>query len=109
MKSILKQLKDRRLTLGLKQKDMMLRVGVSRQQYQQIESKGNPSLSTLELIAEGLKSKLMLIPIEKLILVKEILNNETIVYPLSQNKEINQIQEDSLINNPWKEILENEE
>ncbi|NOZ38082.1 MAG: transcriptional regulator, partial [Gammaproteobacteria bacterium] len=34
MKSLLQQLKERRLALGLKQKDMMLRIGVSRQQYQ---------------------------------------------------------------------------
>jgi len=64
-KLLLQQLKERRLALGLKQKDMMLRIGVSRQQYQQLESKGNPRLNTLELIAKGLNSELMLIPTKK--------------------------------------------
>lgn len=59
MKALLEQLKGRRLALGLKQKDRMLRIGVSRQQYQHLESKGNPRLNTLELIAEGLKSELL--------------------------------------------------
>lgn len=66
MKALLQQLKDRRLGLGLKQNDMMPRVGVSRQQYQRLESKGNPRLATLELIAKGLNSEIMLIPREKL-------------------------------------------
>ncbi|TXL21195.1 hypothetical protein BMR03_13655, partial [Methylococcaceae bacterium HT2] len=56
MKPLLEQLKKRRLALGLKQKDMLLRIGVSRQQYQHLESKGNPRLNTLELIVKGLKS-----------------------------------------------------
>ena len=66
MNTLLQQLKKRRLDLGLKQNDMMLRVGVSRQQYQRLESKGNPRLDTLELIAKGLNSEIMLIPKEKL-------------------------------------------
>ena len=65
IKSLLEQLKERRLALGLKKTDMLLRVGVSRQQYQRLESKGNPRLDTLELIAKGFNSELMLIPKEK--------------------------------------------
>ena len=65
MKSLLNQLKKRRIELGLKQHDMLLRIGVSRQQYQQLESRGNPRLDTLELVARGLKSRIMLIPQEK--------------------------------------------
>lgn len=60
------QTNNRRLALGLKQKDMLLRIGISRQQYQHLESRGNPGLNTLALIAKGLKSELMLIPEEKL-------------------------------------------
>jgi transcriptional regulator with XRE-family HTH domain len=66
MNTIHEQLKERRKALGLKQEDMMLRVGMSRQQYQRLESKGNPRLDTLELIAKGLKMEVMLIPQEKL-------------------------------------------
>jgi len=73
--SLLKQLKNRRLDLALRQSDMMMRVGVSRQQYQRLESKGNPRLNTLELIAKGLNSELMLIPKEKRNAVLAILEN----------------------------------
>ncbi|VAW66214.1 hypothetical protein MNBD_GAMMA08-2670 [hydrothermal vent metagenome] len=108
MKSLLQQLKERRLALGLKQKDMMLRIGVSRQQYQQLESKGNPRLNTLELIAKGLQSELMLIPTEKLSIVKSILeNNEFSSTPL-KNKDDKQIKENSLANDPWKNLLESD-
>ena len=109
IKSLLEQLKKRRLTLGLKQKDMMLRIGVSRQQYQHLESKGNPRLNTLELIAKGLKSELMLIPTEKLNLVKEILENETLSSPTLKNKVSKQSEESTLANDPWKNLLEGEE
>ena len=109
MRPLLEQLKNRRLALKLKQKDMMLRIGVSRQQYQHIESKGNPRLNTLELIAKGLKSELMLIPTEKLNLVKEILENEALSSPTWKNQSRMQIEENALSNDPWKNILGNEE
>lgn len=105
MKLLLQQLKERRLALGLKQKDMMLRIGVSRQQYQQLESKGNPRLSTLELIAKGLQSELMLIPTEKLNIVKGILESDEFSSSPLKNKDDNQIKESSLANDPWKDIL----
>ena len=108
MKLLLEQLKKRRLALGLKQKDMMLRIGVSRQQYQHIESKGNPRLNTLELIAKGLKSELMLIPTEKMARIKEILGNETLLPSPLKNKAPKQSEESTLVNNPWKNLLEGE-
>ena len=109
MKSLLEQLKKRRLALGLKQKDMMLRIGVSRQQYQHLESKGNPRLNTLELIAKGLKSELILIPTEKLNLVKEILENETLLSPTLISKASKQSEENAFANDPWKNLLESDE
>ncbi len=109
MKSILEQLKKRRLTLDLKQKDMTLRIGVSRQQYQHLESRGNPRLNTLELIAKGLKSELMLIPTEKLNLVKEILENDAAPSPTLKNKGCKQSEESTLANDPWKNLLKDEE
>ncbi len=105
MKSLLEQLKKRRLALGLKQKDMLFRIGVSRQQYQHLESKGNPRLNTLELIAKGLKSELMLIPTEKLNLVKEIMENETLSSPMQKNKDFKHSEENTLANDPWKHLL----
>jgi hypothetical protein len=44
---------------------MMLCVGMSRQQYQRRESKGNLRLDTLELLTKGLNTELMLIPKDK--------------------------------------------
>ena len=76
MKKLLQQLKERRLELGFKQSDMKMRIGVSRQQYQQLESKGNPRLNTLELIAIGLNSEIMLIPKEKLKTVLVVLEGD---------------------------------
>ena len=109
MKSLLKQLKKRRLALGLKQKDMVLRIGVSRQQYQHLESKGNPRLNTLKLIAKGLKSELMLIPTEKLHIVKAILENDEYSSATLKNKDAKQSEENILANDPWKNLLEGDE
>jgi transcriptional regulator with XRE-family HTH domain len=78
MNSILKQLKQRRISLGLRQQDMLLQIGVSRQQYQRLESRGNPRLDTLQLIAQGLKSQLVLVPLEKLNAVQAIMNKEAL-------------------------------
>lgn len=66
-------LKQRRKSLGLKQEDMQLRVGMSRQQYQRLESRGNPRLNTLELVAQGLKMEVLLIPREKMREVEDVL------------------------------------
>ncbi len=77
MQPLLKVVKDRRLALGLKQHDLTPLVGMSRQQYQRLESKGNPRLSTLEQIAAGLKCSLLLIPEEKLQAVLKAINTAT--------------------------------
>lgn len=73
---LIPQLKARRLELGLQQKDMKLRIGMNQQQYQRVEAGGNPRLETLELIAEGLESDLMLIPKDKIRVVKALLNED---------------------------------
>ncbi|MBP6104452.1 MAG: helix-turn-helix transcriptional regulator [Gammaproteobacteria bacterium] len=97
MSIIVKQLKKRRLALGLKQKDMMLRIGISRQQYQHLESKGNPTLETLELMAAGLNSELMLIPKEKMGGVMAILID-------SKNS-----QQENLFQDPWRDLLKDDD
>lgn len=109
MKSLLEQLKKRRLGLGLKQNDMMLRVGILRQQYQRLESKGNPRLDTLELIAKGLKSELMLIPQEKIDAVKAILDNDELSPSMLNDKDSKQNKENALADDPWKNLLESDE
>lgn len=105
MSEFLKQLKQRRMALGLKQKDMVLRVGMSRQQYNRLETKGNPRLDTLALIAKGLNSELMLIPQEKLHAVREILQQDAVtMQPSANTQETNTFADD-----PWKGLLEDDE
>jgi transcriptional regulator with XRE-family HTH domain len=108
-KTLLEQLKNRRLALGLKQKDMMLRIGISRQQYQHLESKGNPRLNTLELISKGLKSELVLIPVEKLSVIKAILEDDEHSPTSLKSKEAKHSEENTLANDPWENILEGDE
>ncbi|HDZ38041.1 MAG TPA: XRE family transcriptional regulator [Marinobacter sp.] len=111
MTPLLQQLKHRRLTLGLKQRDMMLRVGVSRQQYQRLESKGNPRLDTLELIAKGLNSTLMLIPEDKLSAVRAVLEKEVgnsdmgSPTPDKSPESAKDNRKQSLVDNPWQGLL----
>lgn len=107
MQSLLEQIKKRRITLGFKQHDMMLQVGISRQQYQRLESKGNPRLDTLELIAKGLKSEILLIPNEKLNAVIALLceGSTPSINALSSDNEKSKI----LTDDPWQGLLgENE-
>ena len=107
MDSLLNDLKQRRIALGLKQHDMLLKVGISRQQYQRLESKGNPRLDTLDLIAKGLKSELMLIPQEKLSEVKAILaRSDDIGDTTDATGAENQ---SALANNPWQGLLDEED
>lgn len=102
---IIKQLKRRRKELGLLQKDMLLRVGMTRQQYNQLENKGNPRLDTLELVAEGLGLELMLIPKEKLSDVRDILEGRVKLTPVGEDAD----GEAPLPDNPWNNVLEDED
>jgi len=97
MKNLLQQIKTRRLALGFKQNDMPMRIGIARQQYQRLEAQGNPRLDTLELIAKGLNSELMLIPKEKLGAVLTVLNSDTSgrADPMSEEKK-------SIADDPWE-------
>lgn len=99
---LLTQMRQRRLQLSLKQQDMYMRVGISRQQYHRIENKGNPRLDTLELIAQGLSAELMLIPKEHVEAVKKLLATNLV------NSELVEEQADeqsSLVDDPWQNLL----
>ncbi|HAD05411.1 MAG: transcriptional regulator [Desulfuromonadales bacterium GWD2_61_12] len=108
---LLKQLKKRRIELGLKQNDMMMRVGVSRQQYQRLESKGNPRLDTLELVAKGLNSELMLIPKEKLNAVIAVIENvESDIAPgRKTSSQAMASKKKNLSDDPWQNLLEEDQ
>ena len=102
MNSLLKQIKKRRLTLGFKQSDMQDRVGILRQVYHRLESKGNPRLATLELVATGLNSELVLVPLDKISAVKALLNKTDVSQP-EPVKDSENLEDD-----PWKGILEDD-
>ncbi|WP_031215201.1 helix-turn-helix transcriptional regulator [Marinomonas profundimaris] len=106
MINLLQQIKHRRLALKLKQNDMLMRVGISRQQYQRLEAKGNPRLDTLELIAKGLNSDVMLIPKEKLNAVLAVLesggNNASFPHKQPDHSD----EQKKLSDDPWKGLLE---
>jgi len=102
---ILEQLKKRRKELGLRQKDMLLQAGMTRQQYNRLETKGNPRLDTLELLAKGLGMELLLIPKEKLVAVKELLVEKA----RNESAGRNVTEERALSDDPWEGILEEED
>ena len=102
MNSLLKQIKKRRLALGFKQGDMHQRIGIMRQVYQRLESKGNPRLATLELVATGLNSELMLVPLDKVSAVSALLESSD-VRQLEQAKSLENLEDD-----PWSDILEDD-
>ncbi|MBC3952371.1 helix-turn-helix transcriptional regulator [Pseudomonas folii] len=74
--TLLDQIRQRRLALGLKIQEMPLLAGLTRQQYGKIEAGGNPRLNTLDQIAEGLESALVLVPKSKLAAVQRILADD---------------------------------
>jgi len=102
---ILEQLKKRRKELGLLQKDMLLRVGMTRQQYNQLENKGNPRLDTLTLLAKGLDMELLLIPKEMLGTVQGILEGRIKITDVGEVSH----DETALPDDPWQNILEDED
>jgi transcriptional regulator with XRE-family HTH domain len=99
---ILEQLRKRRKELGLLQKDMLLRVGMTRQQYNQLEKKGNPRLDTLTLLAKGLDMELMLVPKEMLDSVQDILQGRAKITDAGKDFP----EKADLVDDPWQNILE---
>lgn len=106
MSKILDQIKSRRKDLKMKQKDMMLRLGMPRQQYQRLESMGNPRLDTLELVAKGLRMEVLLIPQEKLRMVRDILEGKTDTGSGVKFDVDLAAKEPQASDDPWKGLLE---
>jgi transcriptional regulator with XRE-family HTH domain len=102
MSSIYRQLRQRRKALGLRQKDMLLKVGMTRQQYQRLETGGNPRVQTLELVAKGLNMELMLVPQAKIRAIRKILEQKEDT-ATSNRKDSKQ---GSLVDDPWQDMLE---
>ena len=87
---------------------MMLRVGVSRQQYQRLESKGNPRLNTLELVANGLNGEVMLIPKEKLEAVNAVLEGRGVDLFVVEARAETKLGQKSLADDPWQGLLDDD-
>lgn len=72
------ELKHYREQLALSQKDMLLNIGMSQQQYQRIESGSDTRLSTLLRVLEGLNLEMMLVPKQHISAVKALINQATL-------------------------------
>ena len=107
--NLLQQIKYRRLALKLKQNDMLMRIGISRQQYQRLEAKGNPRLGTLELIAKGLNSDIMLIPKEKLTAVFAVLESDDYNTSSLNKQPTHADEQKKLSDDPWIGLLEDKD
>jgi transcriptional regulator with XRE-family HTH domain len=105
--SLLTQIKQRRLALGLKQHDMRLRIGMSRQQYQRLETQGNPRLDTLNLLADGLGAQLIMVPNEKLRSVLALLADDSAL--LTDSGQSYKADKRPLDEDPWQGLLGNDE
>ena len=53
------ELRKQRKRLSMSQKDMLMKIGMSQQQYQRIEAGGDLRVSTLMRILEGMELELM--------------------------------------------------
>jgi hypothetical protein len=82
---------------------------MSRQQYQYLESKGNPRLDTLELVAKGLKMELMLIPQEKLRDVEDFLSGKKKIGGGITMTALGTVTKPSPEDDPWDDLLETDD
>ena len=70
------EFEKRRRHLALNQKDMLMKIGMSQQQYQRIETGGDARVSTLLRILEGLGLELMLVPRERVQQIRKMLKSD---------------------------------
>ena len=76
-----------------------------------MESRGNPRLDTLKLVAKGLKSELLLIPLEKLNAVLTVLADDDLSSTQAPTQQSQSGKEPSkpLVDNPWQGLLGEDE
>ncbi len=70
------ELGKRRRYLALNQTDMLMKVGMSQQQYQRVEAGSDMRVSTLLRILEGMGLELMLAPQERVRQLEKILSSD---------------------------------
>ncbi|MDH2895332.1 MULTISPECIES: helix-turn-helix domain-containing protein [Rahnella] len=93
LKQLPELLKQRRIQLDLNQKDMLMRIGMSQQQYQRIEAGADPRLSTLLRILEGMDLEMMLVPRQRVQEIEALLEG-------TSRLTVNESQPDS-----WNDLL----
>lgn len=93
LKQLPEFLKQRRIQLDLNQKDMLMRIGMSQQQYQRIEAGADPRLSTLLRILEGMDLEMMLVPRQRVQEIEALLEG-------TSRLTVNESQPDS-----WNDLL----
>ena len=74
MDTVFQQIKKRRLDLNLLQSDFKKLIGMEQAQYQKIEAGGNPRLHTLQRLVKALKLDIVLVPNEKMDLVRPLID-----------------------------------
>lgn len=78
------ELRKQRKSLSMSQKDMLMKIGMSQQQYQRIEAGGDLRVSTLMRVLEGMELELMLAPsdrvgeMERVLKVSELQNESRV-------------------------------
>jgi len=75
MDTIYQQIKKRRLDLKLLQSDFQKLIGMNQTQYQRVEAGGNPNLHTLQRLLKALQLDVVLIPNEKMDLIRPLLES----------------------------------
>jgi len=71
LQELARTLRERRKALNLSQKDMLMRIGMSQQQYQRIEAGGDLRVSTLLRILEGIDLELLAVTKRQLRSIQE--------------------------------------
>ncbi|KQQ59910.1 hypothetical protein ASF84_04105 [Pseudomonas sp. Leaf127] len=107
--TLLDQIRKRRLALGIKIQEMPLLAGLTRQQYGKIEARGNPRLTSLDQIAEGLDAVLVLVPKSRLRDVEKVLADDGSLnidhsYPKTHSSAGRQDFDPDQDENPWKDL-----
>lgn len=94
---------ERRESLSLSQKDMLMKIGMSQQQYQRIEAGGDTRLSTLLRVLEGMDLELMLVPRDQMGEVKNLIDAAS----ASPNRSLSadEFKKDSESESRWNRVL----
>ena len=75
-------IEKRRRELGLNQSDMLMKIGMSQQQYQRVEAGHDIRVSTLLRILEGMELELLIVPRDQVRRLESLLRPDEHDYDL---------------------------